>query len=128
MLWGGICSFGKRELCIIPRTLNANGYIEVYNDYFLLHTQQCYGEEYIFMHDSAPFHRAKVVTECLKNNNVNVLEWPAFSPDLEPIENIWEVLARLVFGDRKQYNTVAELCTAVLREWENIPHEMCRRR
>jgi hypothetical protein len=50
-----------------------------------------FGEEpdWIYQQDNAPCHKAKSVTEWFKQNNINVLQWPARSPDLNPIENVW---------------------------------------
>ena len=54
---------------------------------------------------------------------INVLPWPAWSPDVNPIENAWGWLTHQVYKDGKQYDTVAVLKTAILKAWEEIPGE-----
>ena len=46
----------------------------------------------VFMQDSAPCHRAKIVTQFLKSKKIQILHWSGNSPDLNPIENLWTVL------------------------------------
>jgi transposase len=55
-----------------------------------------FGEEldWMYQQDNAPSHKAKSVTAWFKQNNINVFQWPARCPDLNPIENVWTVLDR----------------------------------
>ena len=48
------------------------------------------------------------------------MEWPAFSPDLNPVENIWAILSHSVYANGKQYDNVADLKTAIFQAWDNV--------
>ena len=49
-----------------------------------------------------------------------MLEWPACSPDQNPIENVWGILVRRVYAENKQYETVGELKNEILKIWSEI--------
>ena len=51
---------------------------------------------------------------------IDVMEWPAYSPDLNPIENIWGVLARKVYKSGRQFETVSSLVDCIKSSWAEI--------
>ena len=46
----------------------------------------------IFMQDNAPIHKAHAVTKWLEEMGIEVVDWPPYSPDLNPIKNLWKIL------------------------------------
>ena len=76
----------------------------------------------MFQHDNARPHVTRFSTQFLEPENVPVLPWPAYSPDMSSIEHVWDALDQLVF---QQHVPVAaniqQLCTTIEEEWDNIP-------
>ena len=56
------------------------------------------GNRFIFQRDNATVHTAKVVKSYFAANNIPLLEWPARSPDMNIIENLWGDVARVVYA------------------------------
>ncbi|CAF4779721.1 unnamed protein product, partial [Rotaria socialis] len=76
--------------------------------------------------DNAPIHRAKVNLAWFKSKRINVLPWPSLSPDLNPMENLWGILARKVYAGGKQFRTKEQLKTTIIKFWEEISIEQLR--
>ena len=51
---------------------------------------------------------------------IKLLDWPAKSPDLSPIENVWGTLVREVYAGGRQFESLAELRAQVERSWEAV--------
>ena len=79
----------------------------------------------IYQQDNAPVHTAKIAQDVFVAKNVKVLPWPAYSPDLNPIENLWSMLERNLCS-RHSPSCIAELTKAVRIEWNSIPQEVLR--
>ncbi|GFV22837.1 transposable element Tcb1 transposase [Trichonephila clavipes] len=54
------------------------------------------GAEFLFMDDNARPHRANIVDECLQSEDITRMDWPAYSPYLNPIEHVWDMLGRRI--------------------------------
>ena len=75
----------------------------------------------ILQQDNARPHVARVCQDILANNNIAPLAWPPYSPDLTPIEHMWDELDRRVRKRRNPPATLAQLRNALIDEWNNIP-------
>ena len=94
---------GRGGLYFLPKNkkMIANLYLQVLEDYML----NFYNIRDIemFMHDSAPCHKARKVTRYLKQKQINILEWPGNSPDLNPIKNYWHKIKKTM-SEKKSTN------------------------
>ena len=84
MVWGGIIGRRKTNLIVVQGTLNAQGYINQILQPEAVPFLQRHGPA-ILMHDNPRPHVARICRQFLKRNNVNVLPWPAVSPDMNHI-------------------------------------------
>lgn len=74
----------------------------------------------IFQQDNASIHKAKKTMEAFNREGFPLLEWPAKSPDLNPIENVWGIMSNRIYGNNKIYADVTELKAAINEAWESI--------
>ncbi|GBM16515.1 hypothetical protein AVEN_148898-1 [Araneus ventricosus] len=81
------------------------------------------GAEFLFMDDNARPHRANIVDECLQSEDITRMDWPAYSPDLNPIEHVWDMLGRRIAARQAPPTCLPELRRALLDEWCNIPQD-----
>jgi transposase len=79
------------------------------------------------MDDDARPHRARVVNKYLQHESIELMEWPAKSPDLNPIEHAWDILQRRIMARQHQPTTLQQLENALVQEWSLIPQaEFCK--
>lgn len=120
MIWGAFSSHGKCELAVVPTKMNSEDYIRILESHLEPYLQQYDHLELTFQQDNASVHSSKVTKTYLQRSGINVMNWPAVSPDLNPIENVWGILVREIYDDGKQYNTVDELEVAIRNSWRTI--------
>uniref|UniRef100_A0A3P9MYL3 Tc1-like transposase DDE domain-containing protein n=1 Tax=Poecilia reticulata TaxID=8081 RepID=A0A3P9MYL3_POERE len=79
------------------------------------------GNDWVFQQDNAAVHNARLTKEFFQENNIALLDHPACSPDLNPIENIWGWMAREVYKNGHQFQTVDAFREAIFNTWSNVP-------
>lgn len=130
-VWGGISASSKTQLEVVtgPRlpTLNAQRYIRECLEPHVMPYADYVGPNFLFMHDNARAHTAGIVREYLRDENIPVMDWPAKSPDMNPIEHMWDELKRRVRARQPAAETMQELRTAIEQEWEMIPQNFIER-
>lgn len=127
MVWGGICGDQTTPLVVINGNLNAQRYRDDILRPVVLPYLQQQPRGVLYQHDNARPHTARIVVNFLAANNVNVLPWPACSPDLNPIEHLWDLLDRRVRLRQHPPANRQELVQALQAEWNRLPRDLIRR-
>ncbi len=125
MIWAAMSSAGVGPL-FSESTVNAAIYQEILEHFMLPSANKLYGDaDFIFQQDLAPAHTAKCTKSWFNDHGVTVLDWPANSPDLNPIENLWGIVKRKMRDTRP--NNADELKATVKETWASIPPQQCHK-
>ncbi|KFM60472.1 Transposable element Tcb1 transposase, partial [Stegodyphus mimosarum] len=119
LVWGGIILGSRTDLHVQIGTMTSQIYRDVILEQHVRLFRGAMGAQFVFMDDNARPHRANIVSECLQSEDITRMDWPAFSPDLNPVEHVWDMLGRRVAGHPPP-TCLPELRRALLFEWCNI--------
>ncbi len=126
MIWAAMSSAGVGPLCFLKSTVNTAIYQNILEHFMLSSADKLYGDaDFIFQQDLAPAHTAKGTKSWFNDHGVTVLNWPANSPDLNPIENLWGIVKRKMTDTRP--NNADDLKAAIKATWASITPEQCHR-
>ncbi|GFT24365.1 transposable element Tcb2 transposase [Trichonephila clavipes] len=125
MVCTGIMINGRTRLHVVANgTMTGQRYID---EVLLPHVRLfrgAVGDKFVFMDDNATCHRSLAVQDCLDREGIQRLVWPARSPDLNPIENVWDALGRQVAGQNYPPTNKNTLIRALTEEWDKLPQQL----
>ena len=127
MVWGGIIMTSKTDLRVCQGRVTGVYYSDNVLAPYVIPFAQRHGPRFIFKDDNARAHLARVVTDYLQRQNIRTLSWPAMSPDLSPIEHVWDILGKHVRRRTPQPRTLGELGAALQEQWGRITQITVRR-
>lgn len=120
MFWGCFSSNGAGPLVLIDGTMNSQKYVDVLQNYLLPKIRQWYGPRQracIFQQDNAPCHKAVDTLQFLEQQRLRILDWPPYSPDLSPIENLWAIIKQRL-NDEGSFSR-ADMTEKIMSHWNN---------
>ena len=127
MVWGGISLGGRTALHVLARgSLTAIRYRDEILRPLVRPYAGAVGPGFLLMQDNARPHVAGVCQQFLQEEGIDAMDWPARSPDLNPIEHIWDIMSRSIHQRHVAPQTVQELADALVQVWEEIPQETIR--
>lgn len=123
MVWIGFCAKGKLNLAFTSCKMSSPDYIEVLENSLIPFKAKYRRQKFVFQQDNASIHTSSVTKSWFESRKIELMWWPARSPDLNPVENIWGIIVRRIYANGKQYNSIAELKLAISAAWENFEME-----
>jgi len=128
MMWGCMTWDGPGLACKIDGKMDADLYCQILEDE-LQGTLDYYGkthQDIIFQQDNDPKHTSKKARAWFDDHDYEVMKWPAQSPDLNPIEHLWNHIKIKLRGYEEPPKGIRELWERVETEWDKIEPAVCQ--
>lgn len=124
-VWGCFSSKGFGRIKCFKQNLNAKLMCDIYKSGLLPTARDQFGPDstsWKLLEDNDPKHTSKLAKKWKEENGVKNIEWPAASPDINPIENVWMPVKMSL--QKKKIKTPRGLAHAIKKQWRALPQEL----
>lgn len=128
MFWGCFSKHGTGPLVSIKGSVDQNEYLSILKDELIPEfnrAKEAIPGTWRLMQDNAPCHTSKSVKSFLARSRVELIEWPPYSPDLNPIENLWQWMKHILETEFPVCNSAEDIEARIFHIWRTITPEMC---
>ena len=123
IVWGCMHTSGVGQIAFIGSRMNAEMDIDILlNNLELSARSLGLGNDFIFQQDNDPKHTSRKAQQFFIKNGINLLKWPPQSPDLNPIEHLWDELNRRIPQQRRR--SLQDFRNAIIEIWSKIRPEV----
>lgn len=120
MVWGAFCADGLLEIQFVSCKMNSMEYVSTLKMSLEPFIAGNPTKKYIFQQDNAAIHNSSFTKNWFLSTKIDVMNWPACSPDVNPMENVWGILSHRVYTENRQFDDINSLKKTILEEWEKI--------
>ena len=125
MVWACFSSNGVGNIVFINEKMDSLVYVRILRENMNDSARKMGLSEFVFQQDNDPKHTSKISKEFFQRNGIKLLEWPAQSPDLNPIERLWAYMKRKL--KECPPKNIKELRATLLKIWNEIPKSVCEK-
>ena len=124
MVGAASCQTGQVGFTFISGRISSVDYQHVLEEHLLLMASSIVGNDWLFLQDNASIHRSRSTKNWLQAKGILTLDFPARSPDLNPVKNFWADLVRNIYANGRQYKTVSDLRQSIIAAWNQMPQNI----
>lgn len=108
MLWLMIFPNGLLSFHVIVGKFSSKDFVHMLHTYIVPTIRLNFEKKIFFQQDNCTVHTSRLVQDCLKYANIQTIQWPSRSPDLNIVEDVWKIISDMVY-DGPQFNNLREL-------------------
>ena len=119
--WAAINTKGKTSIFLYEANMNSQNYLEILNQSVDEMKEIIESDNIYLQMDNAKYHWTTDAFQFYYEKNVKLIDWPPYSPDLNPIENVWALMKRKISG--RKFTSMNSLKNELYKIWADIEIE-----